>query len=161
VYRRKSLLVNLGEVETDAVLREIAQKLGVRVRRGLEGNPPPPMSPETMERIGSIFRSVERREHELIVWRLRLYCGHVVERSAHGSHLTLHSAFTGYATCPICGEEKTIVAGRAIGYAAEPPPLSRPPKPPLQRPKKATRAELEQRITELERENARLRGAHE
>lgn len=29
--RRKSLLVNLGEVETDAVLREVAEKLGVRV----------------------------------------------------------------------------------------------------------------------------------
>jgi hypothetical protein len=46
-----------------------------------------------------------------VIWRLRLYCGHVVERSARGSRLTLHAAFIDYATCPICGDEKTIVAG--------------------------------------------------
>jgi hypothetical protein len=116
------------------------------------------MSQETMDQIASILRSVERREHELVIWRLRLYCGHVVKRSAHGSHLTLHAAFIDYATCPICGDEKTIVAGRASGFAAEPPPPPPPRRnPPAQHPKKPTRAELEQRIAELEHENARLR----
>ncbi|CAN0262996.1 unnamed protein product, partial [Phaeothamnion confervicola] len=33
--------------------------------------------------------------HELTVWRLQLYCGCVVERTAHQTHRTIHDAFSG------------------------------------------------------------------
>ena len=57
--------------------------------------------------------------------------------------MTLHGAFSGATTCTVRGkEDQTIVAARAIGYAAEP-----------------TKADLERRIAELEEENARLRDA--
>lgn len=61
-----------------------------------------------------------------------------------------------HATCPVCGEDTTIVAATPRGYAADPPPQA-PTKTPVRRPKRPTRSELEQRILELERENARLR----
>jgi hypothetical protein len=41
--------------------------------------PMPPMSPSQLERIGALMTPTA--PHELIVWRLRLYCGHTVERT--------------------------------------------------------------------------------
>lgn len=40
---------------------------------------------------------------ELMVWRLRLYCGHTIERTAHRTHLTVHAAFSGSVRCTECG----------------------------------------------------------
>lgn len=55
-------------------------------------------------------------------WRLRLYCGHVVEKTSHYTHKTLHSAFTGETRCPECElDPATVVDGEAIGLTEEPP----------------------------------------
>jgi hypothetical protein len=52
---------------------------------------------------------------DLTSWRLRLYCGHVVERPAHRTSLTVHAAFMGETKCPTCGlDPATIVAARAL-----------------------------------------------
>jgi hypothetical protein len=114
--------------------------------------PPPPLSPSQRERIRALMSPTA--PHELMVWRLRLYCGHTVERTAHRSHLTVHSAFSGSVRCTECGcDPATVVDARVVGLAAEP---TRPESAPVAR--KPTRAALERRIEELEAEVARLRG---
>lgn len=114
--------------------------------------PPPPMSPAQRERIASLL-SVPTAAHELAIWRLRLYCGHTVERTAHRSHTTVHSAFGGAVRCAECRcDPAAVVDARAIGLAAEPPHAG--PAPVTRKP---TRAALERRIDELEAEMTRLR----
>jgi hypothetical protein len=88
-------------------------------------------------------------------WRLRLYCGHIVERQAHFTHKTLRAAFTGSVTCSECGlDPATIVDGAAVGLASAPVDASR--SVPVRGPRKKTRAELEARVRELEAEVERL-----
>lgn len=60
--------------------------------------------------------------HQLMRWQLRLFCGHVIERSAHREHTTVGRAFT-LSACPECGlDPATIVAARPVGPVSEPPP---------------------------------------
>jgi hypothetical protein len=117
--------------------------------------PSPPLSPSQIAELSDLFA---RREptppHLLMRWRLRLYCGHTVEKQAHYSHRTVHSAFTGLLACTDCGlDPATVVDARAIGLAGEPPTHSAPAPPPQSRPKAA----LEARVRELEAELNALR----
>ncbi|WIM87900.1 hypothetical protein PT015_24295 [Candidatus Mycobacterium wuenschmannii] len=115
--------------------------------------PMPPLSPSQVERIGVLMQPTP--SHELMVWRLRLYCGHVVERTAHRSHRTVHAAFSGSVKCAECGcDPATVIDAQAVGLRAEP---SKPQQTLVVR--KPTRAALERRIEELETEVARLRGS--
>lgn len=116
------------------------------IRHGVSGSltthcgrccPPPPLSPTRIKNVRRIL-DTPRQPHELMRWRLRLYCGHIVERSAHASHRTLHAAFTGGAACPECGlDPATIVDGEAIGLVEEPPVKA---KTVVRAPSKPTRA---------------------
>jgi hypothetical protein len=133
------------------------ERLVAGVQRGLRAHPPPPLSDEMRTRLQAIIASTAGRDHELLIWRLRLYCGHLAERTAHGSHLTLHAAFMNRATCPTCGSESTIVAAKPLRYAAAPPKPATPARKAPMRPRRPTRAELEKRVAQLERENERLR----
>jgi hypothetical protein len=113
--------------------------------------PMPPLSPTQIAQLGALLRPTP--SHELMVWHLRLYCGHTVERTAHSSHKTIHAAFGGAVRCPQCGLDPAIVIdARAIGPAGKPP--HQPPTPACPKP---TRAELETQIRQLEAENERLR----
>ena len=88
-------------------------------------------------------------------WRLRPYCGHIIERSAHYTHKTLHGAFTGLRSCPDCGLDSAIIIdGEAIGLVEQPPGPLQPAVPTP--PRKPTRAQLEAKIAELEAEIERL-----
>jgi hypothetical protein len=110
------------------------------------------MSPAQLERVGATL-ATPTPACELMVWRLRLYCGHTVERQAHRSHKTVHSAFTGAVKCTECGRDpSTVIDARAIGLAAPSPHASAVPAV-----RKPTRAALERRIEELEAEVARLK----
>ena len=81
----------------------------------------PPLSEETLRQVAATM-SRPTPKHELMEWRLRLFCGHVVKRSAHASHTIVHGAFTGSTRCPECGlDPATIVAAEAIGLAEERP----------------------------------------
>ncbi|GAA0358184.1 hypothetical protein GCM10010151_54840 [Actinoallomurus spadix] len=125
--------------------------------------PSPPLSPRQIEDLGRIL-GAPKQPHELMRWRLRLYCGHVVEKRSHYTHKTLHSAFTGSTSCPECGlDPATIVDGEAIGLVEEPPGVAkRVPAESPHRPagtRKPTRAELEAKVRELEAEIERLRGS--
>jgi hypothetical protein len=87
-------------------------------------------------------------------WRLRLYCGHVVERTAHVDHRTIHAAFASGIVCPECGlDPATIVAGRALGAAASPPP---PQAAAGKSPKRARTGSLERRLARAMAEVAGL-----
>lgn len=115
---------------------------------------PMPLSPGQIEAVGRLLGRPKPR-HELMRWRVRLYCGHVVEKRAHYTHKTLQAAFTGSTACPECGlDPATIVDGQAVGLAGEPPGA---PKPAAVAPRKPTKAELERRVRELEAEVARIR----
>ncbi|MCW2659269.1 MAG: hypothetical protein JWP83_421 [Mycobacterium sp.] len=116
--------------------------------------PMPPLSPAQIARLGPLLRPTP--SHELMVWQLRLYCGHTVERTAHSSHKTIHAAFCGAVRCAQCGlDPATIIDARAIGPAGKPPHQA--PTPARRKP---TRAELKTRIQQLEAENERLRSGH-
>ena len=97
-------------------------------------------------------------------WRLRLYCGHVVEKRSHFRNTTLHSAFMASTSCDQCGlYPATIVDGEAIGLVEEAPDAAEGARvAPTRRstgPRKPTRAELETKVRELEAEVERLRGS--
>lgn len=134
------------------------------IRHGVSGSltkhcgkccPSPPLSPAQLDRLATLMGK-QTPAHELMMWRLRLYCGHSIERQAHSSHKTVHSAFTGSIMCAECGcDPATIVDARAIGLVGKPP---RPTAPPAAR--RPTRAALERRIKELEAEVTRQQ-AHE
>jgi hypothetical protein len=93
--------------------------------------------------------------HELMRWRLRLFCGHVVERQAHLTHRTLHAAFSGSVACPTCGLDPAIIVdGAAVGLAGEQPESRVAVRFPRSKPSKA---ELETKVRALEAEVERLR----
>jgi hypothetical protein len=125
--------------------------------------PLPPLSPAQREEIGRIL-GAPKQPHELMQWRLRLYCGHVVEKRSHFTHTTLHSAFTGSTSCDQCGlDPATIVDGNAVGLVKEAPGATTAMRaaPPGRSTgvRKPTRAELETKVRELEAEIERLRGS--
>jgi hypothetical protein len=125
--------------------------------------PLPPLSPARREEIGRIL-GAPKRPHELMRWRLRLYCGHVVEKQSHFTHVTLHSAFTGSTSCHQCGlDPATIVDGEALGLVDEAHGASKSVRAaPTRRSaglRKPTRAELEAKVRQLEAEIERLRGS--
>lgn len=116
--------------------------------------PPPPLSPTQLEKISALLGR-RTPPYELMVWRLRLYCGHVVEKQAHSSHKTVAAAFSGHVSCPECGlDPATIVDAVAVGLVEDPPgtAVADHPSPP-----RSTRAQLEKRIAELEDELRTLR----
>jgi hypothetical protein len=116
--------------------------------------PAPPLSPAQIEGLRGILGR-PTAPHELMRWRLRLFCGHVVERQAHLTHRTLHAAFSGSVACPICGLDPAIIVdGAPVGPVGEPPESPAVPRP---RRSKASRAELEMKVQVLEAEVGRLR----
>lgn len=122
--------------------------------------PAPPLSPEQRETIGKVF-STRTPPQQLMKWRLRLFCGHVAEETAHYTHKTLHGAFTGSTACPECGlDPATVVDGEAVGLVEEPAAarVAGGSASAATRAGKPTKAELGAKVQELEAEVARLGG---
>jgi hypothetical protein len=69
--------------------------------------PPSPLSPEQRGEIARLL-SPPRPPHERMKWRLRLYCGHIVEQTARYTHKTVEAAFRGSSSCPECGLDPAI-----------------------------------------------------
>lgn len=116
--------------------------------------PPPPLSPGQIESLRKILGSPTPAT-ELMQWKLRLYCGHTVVRTAHKSHKSASSAFLGWGQdCSVCEQPAAIVDAKAVGLL-ESPPVTRP----VPKPARVTRAQLEQRVLELEAEVLRLKGS--
>lgn len=115
--------------------------------------PSPPLSPAQVEDLGRLLNRAPTPDHQLMRWRLRFFCGHVVEKRSHISHKAVHSAFMGSSSCAECGlDPATIIDAEPLG------PVAQTPKPATAAaPRKPTRAQLEARVHELESELARLR----
>src|SRR5687768_7583591 len=62
----------------------------------------PPLSKEALHRV-AVLLSHQTPPSELVEWRLRLFCGHIVLRTAHHTHTTVHAAFMGGISCKDCG----------------------------------------------------------
>ncbi|MCM2413254.1 hypothetical protein [Streptomyces sp. RKAG290] len=93
----------------------------------------------------------ETPPHEIMQWRVRLYCGRIATTSCHAENDRPPRSMR----CPECGKApSTIVAFEPIGLAGEPP---RAHIAKSTAPSKPSRAELERHITVLEEENNRLR----
>jgi hypothetical protein len=111
---------------------------------------------QAFEDAARLMQSFKKQDHEIMRWRVRLYCGHIIETEAHYTYSDPVSAGAHSNRCPECSRDGlTIVAFEPLGLRAEPPAPAIPP-PPVP-PKKPTRAELERRVKALEEENERLR----
>lgn len=114
---------------------------------------------EAFRQAWELMQKFKTPEHEIMRWRVRLYCGHITETRRHCEVATptTHSPYS--MRCPECEKDPSmIVAYEPIGLAAEPPPspLKAAPLPPPPA-RKPTRAQLERRIAALEEENRHLR----
>ncbi|WP_125490172.1 hypothetical protein [Streptomyces sp. WAC 04229] len=111
---------------------------------------------QAFENAARLPQSFKTEDHEIMRWRVRLYCGHIIETKAHYTYTNPIDAGGYWKPCSECGKDRlTIVAFEPIGLLAEPPKTKAPPPPAS--PKKPARAELERRVKALEEENDRLR----
>jgi hypothetical protein len=86
----------------------------------------PPIPDDVLRRVAAILARSGSRAEELVRWKLRLFCGHVVERTAHNSYACADRAFQGVPDCPECGlSPATIIAARPIGPPESPSPRTR------------------------------------
>jgi hypothetical protein len=86
---------------------------------------------------------------DLVEWRLRLFCGHVVTRTSHHTNTTVHMDFTGTVACPECGlDPSTIVSAEALRRLF-------PERQPLERDRDDT--SIRRAIARHEREIEKLR----
>jgi hypothetical protein len=115
-------------------------------------DPPPPVAANLVRVLEMVASWPPTPDHQLMRWRLRLFCGHVAERTAHVESKTVHAAFMGSCICPECGlDPATIVAARPLGAAGSPPRTPAPPKPTP-----ADIRTLEKQLTRAQAEVARL-----
>ncbi|MFB9585043.1 hypothetical protein OG590_17085 [Streptomyces goshikiensis] len=113
---------------------------------------------QAFENAWKLMQSFKKADHEIMRWRVRLYCGHIAETRRHyeSCNPTLHGSSS--MDCPECGKESSvIVAFEPIGLVGEPPAAAREELAAPPPPKRPSRAELERRIAQLEKENERLR----
>jgi hypothetical protein len=110
---------------------------------------------ETAERGRTMIRTFasQARDHELMRWRVRLYCGHIVDTCRHYTidEPTRHgSASMG---CPECGMDPArIVAYEPLGLVANPPRTTG-----THRQTQPSRRSIEKRLEKIEAEATELR----
>ena len=97
--------------------------------------------------------TIRSGDHELTRWRLTLYCGHSVERTADSSYATFSAIAGGFGSCETCGVDPAfLVEEKSLGPVVPAPPTVSPtPAPP------AVRKALERRAAKLETELAAIR----
>ena len=113
---------------------------------------PAPVAANAARALEMLIRRPKTPPDQVMRWRLRLFCGHVIERTAHVEHRTVHAAFMGSIACPDCGlDPATILAARPLGRVAE-------PSAPLPRHDRSReRASLERRLASAQARVDRLR----
>jgi hypothetical protein len=109
----------------------------------------PPLSEEALHTIAT-FMLNRPPESDLVEWRLRLFCGHVVTRRSHHTNTTVHMAFKGSVACPECGLDRaTIVSAEALRRLA--------PDCPREQERGRDDAAIRRAIARHEREIEKLR----
>lgn len=99
--------------------QEDAERMAEHVRKIVDNAPP--LSAEQATKIRSLLFGTPTPRRDLMRWRVRLYCGHVVEWTAHRTHMTISSALSVGRACPTCGlDPATIVAAVPLGLMSDP-----------------------------------------
>jgi hypothetical protein len=76
----------------------------------------PPLTPEQLQKLRTLLgRAARTPARELMVWRLRLYCGHETETRVHKTGQPPHGA-----VCPVCGRDAMALQAVALGPPSEP-----------------------------------------
>ncbi len=126
----------------------------IRVHSARMAAEAPPLSDHALRTIATFIMN-RPPESDLVEWRLRLFCGHVVTRRSHHTNTTVHMAFTGNVPCPECGlDPATIVAAEAL-RRLEPDP---PPKPSRTRDVASIRRAIARHEREIEKLRTELGG---
>lgn len=108
----------------------------------------PPLPDEILEKVATLL-SQPTPDSQIMRWRVRLFCGHIVEARRHFEMKRPTDHGCSSQLCPECGmDPAAIVAYEPLGPAAEPVAA-----PAVQRPR--VRSSLSK--AELQAENARLR----
>lgn len=137
---------------TKTQARRQREREGLRDHAARVAADAPPLSQETLQRVAALL-SHKTPASELVEWRLRLFCGHVITRTSHHTHTTVHSAFMGGIKCPECGlDPATIIGARALRRLESDPPLTHRP----QRSQQSIRRAIERHELEIERLRAEL-----
>jgi hypothetical protein len=124
----------------------------IRVHSARMAAEAPPLSDHALRTIATFIMN-RPPESDLVEWRLRLFCGHVVTRRSHHTNTTVHMAFTGNVPCPECGlDPATIVAAKAL-RRLEPDP---PPKAPSTHDDASIRRAIARHESEIEKLRAQL-----
>lgn len=148
-HRRGVPLESYEPTKADRRRQEEAERTAERVREIVADWPP--LTPEQRDKIALIL-GVRTPDHELMRWRLRLCCGHIVEITQHQDH----QQPSGSRICPECGlAPAAVVAYEPLGRVAEPPNQQQLDAPP--RSRSARRAADQKRTAELEQEVRPLR----
>lgn len=125
-------------------------RMWARAEEESRKRPPRPLPDKTVELIRSILAN-PTPDHELMRWRLRLYCGHVIESTANVDNKTYGKPGIGGRHCTECGSDhQTVVASKPLGTVAQREKRSATSKP-------RTPSSNRQRISDLEAEVESLR----
>lgn len=111
-------------------------------------HPSMPIPPRTTQQQATLRKilSAPTPPHTLMRWRLRLFCGHVIEQTIHMSQYRPGSD----RECPKCGlNPAAIIGARPLGLAGE--------RPVPKAMTAAQRTRAERRLQKLDAEAARLR----
>ncbi|WP_045063603.1 hypothetical protein [Rhodococcus sp. AD45] len=120
----------------------------------------PKLRERRLENARSAWKIVESgRPHDshIMRWRVRLYCGHIVEVTRHVevAEPTMHGSSS--TRCSECGMNPArIVAFEPIGPLGE-ATMNKALNPAASQPKPRSRKQLEARVAELEAELAAMR----
>lgn len=145
----------------DAQDQKIAEGIRVDVeRRAAEWTAEEAADPELREaRFSSIRRAWDiintspTPDYQLMRWRVRLYCGHIVETRRHRDVDQPRAHGSSSMRCPECGMDPArIVAYEPLGSLGKPPTVAT-----ALQPKRPTRKALEERVAQLEAELGALK----
>lgn len=139
-------------VPTKTQVRRQREREELREHAARAATEAPPLSEDTLQRLAVLFSNKTSRS-DLVEWRLRLFCGHVIHRNSHHTHRTVHAAFMGGIACPQCGlDPATIVAAQALRRLES----DSAPKPRTKRSDESIRRAIERHEREIDRLRAQL-----
>lgn len=103
---------------------------------------------KSVRRAWDIINASTTPDYQLMRWRVKLYCGHIVETRRHCEVDQPKAHGSSSMRCPECGMDPAqIVAYEPLGSLGKPPTVATTPQP-----KRPTRKALEDRVAQLEAE---------
>ncbi|WP_229867055.1 hypothetical protein [Streptomyces gelaticus] len=66
---------------------------------------------QAFENVAKLMQSFKKADHEIMRWRVRLYCGHIIETEAHYTYPDPLSAGSYGRRCSECGKDRQTIVG--------------------------------------------------